>query len=155
MIELATHALVLASLVYGGPVAVVASTNATTMPSIVQVEEEHDRPLTLESHVREYFKDTPILAEVARCESTFRHILSDGRVLRGKVNSDDVGVMQINEYYHSKTADRMDLNLKDLDDNLAYAKYLYNKEGVKPWMSSSKCWKPAIAENGSLVAKAR
>ncbi|MEN9614458.1 MAG: hypothetical protein RLZZ347_765, partial [Candidatus Parcubacteria bacterium] len=152
MIELATQALVLTSLIYGNPVAVLAKDMPVETP-VVQVEEANVQPMTLESHVREYFKDTPVLAEVARCESTFRHILSDGKILRGTVNPDDVGVMQINEFYHGKTASKMDLNLKKIDDNLAYAKYLYQKEGLKPWMSSSKCWKPSIAENGSLVAK--
>ena len=153
MIEIATHALILVSLLYGSPSTALAVQEGTTFAPSVRSLQSIDMPRTLESHVREYFKDTPILAEVARCESTFRHVLSDGEILRGRVNSDDVGVMQINEFYHAKTALRMDLNLKKIEDNLAYAKYLYEKEGLKPWMSSSKCWKPSIAENGSLVAK--
>lgn len=151
MIELTTQALVLVSLLYGSPVTALAAQDHPVETPVVQIAQ----PYTLESHVREYFKDTPVLAEVARCESTFRHILSNGKTLRGEVNPDDVGVMQINEEYHAKTATRMGLDLKKIDDNLAYAKYLYQKEGLKPWMSSSKCWKPSIAENGSLVAKAR
>jgi hypothetical protein len=154
MIELTTQALVLVSLLYGSPVSALAATDAGAVAPVVQVE-QMTQPMTLESHVREYFKDTPVLAEVARCESTFRHILSNGKILRGEVNPYDIGVMQINEEYHSKTASRMGLDLKKVDDNLAYAKYLYEKEGLKPWLSSSKCWKPSIAENGSLVAKAR
>ncbi|MEK9131938.1 MAG: hypothetical protein AAB447_03445 [Patescibacteria group bacterium] len=155
MIELTTQALVLVSLLYGSPVTALAAGNDASIDARVQVEQSMPKPQTLESHVREYFKDTPILAEVARCESTFRHIVSDGSVLRGRANSKDIGVMQINEIYHAKTATKKGLDLENLDDNLAYAKYLYEKEGLRPWMSSSKCWKPSLAENGSLVAKAK
>src|SRR5688572_33441375 len=37
----------------------------------------------VEKIVREYFKDNPIMAEVARCESRFRHFGTDGEILRG------------------------------------------------------------------------
>jgi len=48
--------------------------------------------------------------------------------------------MQINVLYHAKTAEKLGLNVHDLDDNVAYARYLYEKQGAKPWMSSSACW---------------
>jgi hypothetical protein len=96
---------------------------------------------SVEAHVRSYFADIPILAEVARCESTFRHTNPDtGAVTRGYVNPADVGVMQINEYYHGETAERMGLELTDLNDNLAYARYLYEREGTQPWSASRACW---------------
>ncbi len=91
-------------------------------------------------YVKDYFSDTPVLAEIARCESTFRQMGLDGEVIRGNVNSDDVGVMQINERYHGKRASELGLDLYTLDGNLSYAKYLYDREGVRPWSSSAKCW---------------
>ena len=108
-----------------------------------------NQPITLESHVREHFEDTPILAEIARCESTFRHLGKDGKVIRGLVDSRDVGVMQINEFYHLKTAKSLGIDIHTLDGNMAYAKYLYEKSGTKPWNASSKCWKA----NNSQIAK--
>ncbi len=96
---------------------------------------------TVEREVRKYFKDIPILAEVARCESHFTHINpATGNVIRGKVNPNDVGVMQINEYYHNKTAESMGLDLKNFSDNMAYARYLYERDGTQPWSASSACW---------------
>ena len=96
---------------------------------------------TVEMEVRKYFKDIPILAEVARCESHFTHINpATGNVIRGKINPNDVGVMQINEHYHNKTAEKMGLDLKNFDDNMAYARYLYKREGTRPWKASSACW---------------
>ena len=91
-------------------------------------------------YIKEYFTKAPILAEVARCESTYRQFGLDGGVLRGLVNPADVGVMQINEGYHSRKASELGLDLHTLEGNVAYAKYLYEKEGVQPWKSSAKCW---------------
>jgi len=95
---------------------------------------------TIEEYVKAYYKDNPILAEVARCESTFRHFEKNGDILRGTVNQKDIGVMQINEHFHGATAEKLGLDLYSLDGNLAYAAYLYNKEGMRPWKASSKCW---------------
>ncbi len=95
----------------------------------------------VEHTVRAYFKDTPILADVAWCESRFVHIdPHTGTVKRGHMNASDLGVMQINEYYHGTTAREMGLDLSQLEDNLAYARYLYEREGTKPWNASRFCW---------------
>lgn len=95
---------------------------------------------SLGEYVRTYFADTPILADIAWCESRMRHLDKDGTILRGMVDSDDIGVMQINTRYHQKTADELGIDLYSLSGNLAYAEYLYEKQGVKPWMASSPCW---------------
>ena len=94
-----------------------------------------------ESLVRDYFQDVPVMAEIARCESGFRHTLSDGSVLRGRVDSADTGVMQINKRYHQATANAMGLNLENIYDNMAYARHLYETQGLRPWNSSAPCWK--------------
>jgi hypothetical protein len=86
------------------------------------------------------------MIQVARCESTFRHTLADGSVLRGKVDARDTGVMQINTHYHGKTAQKLGLNLERLEDNLAYARYLYNQQGTQPWSASAPCWGQALAK---------
>jgi len=93
-----------------------------------------------ETRVREYFADTPVLARIAYCESKFTHFNENGSILRGEVTPKDLGVMQINEYYHSKTADALDINLYTLEGNMEYAKWLYEREGTVPWAPSQKCW---------------
>lgn len=103
---------------------------------------------SVEAIVRDYFKDVPVLAEVARCESTFRHTLADGSVLRGRVDNRDTGVMQINTYYHGATAEKLGLDLKNLYDNMAYARYLYEQQGTQPWSASMPCWGGGLAYNG-------
>ncbi len=80
------------------------------------------------------------MVEIARCESGFRHYNSDGSVLRGFVNRSDVGVMQINKFYHGDRADQLGLDIFSREGNLAYAMYLYEKQGTTPWLASGACW---------------
>jgi len=95
---------------------------------------------TVEEYVREYYTDVPILAEVARCESTFRHYDSNGNIVRGIVNTSDVGVMQINTFYHEDTANASGYDLFTLNGNVGYARNLYEREGTAPWSASEFCW---------------
>ena len=94
----------------------------------------------LETRVRDYFADIPVMIEIAKCESHFRHLDEDDEVLRGEKNNLDRGVMQINEYYHNDNSEKLGFNILTLEGNTAYARHLFEKYGVKPWLSSSKCW---------------
>ncbi len=106
---------------------------------------------TVEQYVREYFADAPIMAEIARCESHFKQFDTDGSIHRGVVNKSDLGVMQVNEYYHGKTADKLGIDLYTIQGNVSYAKYLYEKKGTQPWISSSPCWsKSKVAKQLAL-----
>ncbi len=120
-----------------------ASTTDAQATTTVSEAIPDDHPLitvSVEAYVRDYFKDTPLLAEISRCESTFRQYDSKGNVLRGKVNKDDIGVMQINKMYHEEDAEKLGFDIYTLDGNLGYAKWLYGKYGDSPWVHSSKCW---------------
>ena len=98
-----------------------------------------------EAAVRTYFRDIPIMVQIARCESQFRQTNASGTVLRGVVDPRDVGVMQINTHYHGKEAASLGLNLENLNDNMAYARHLYEKQGTQPWSASRACWGSALA----------
>jgi len=98
-----------------------------------------------EAEVRKYFSDIPVMIQVARCESGFRHTLEDGTVLKGRVDPRDTGVMQINSFYHGKKAAELGLDLLNLEDNMAYARYLYETQGIAPWNASSSCWGVTLA----------
>lgn len=103
--------------------------------------------LNTEAMVRNYFKDEPVLVQIARCESAFRQTLADGSILKGAVDHDDTGVMQINTRYHGREAAAMGLNLDDIYQNMAYAKHLFMTQGTKPWNSSASCWGKTLAMN--------
>lgn len=102
-------------------------------------------PRNVEKFLNDYFADMPLMAKIARCESHNRHYNSKGNVLRGEKNTYDRGVMQINLLYHEETAEKMGLDLHDINDNVAFARYLYEKYGAKPWMSSSACWSKFVS----------
>jgi len=112
-----------------------------TSTQVLTVQENTKiKPLTTKGIVLEYFSDIPIMVDVARCESHFRHTEKDGSIKRGVANRHDVGVMQINELYHLKKAERLGIDIYSLEGNLAFARYLYEKEGARPWLASSHCW---------------
>jgi hypothetical protein len=104
-----------------------------------------EKPIAIETYVKQYYADDPILAQIAKCESGFRQFDKSGKILRGDKNSDDVGVMQINEIYHLERSKKLGFDIKSIDGNLAYAKWLYDKEGAAPWNASSKCWSKTSA----------
>lgn len=94
----------------------------------------------VEAKVREYFADTPIMIEIARCESKFRQFTDAGYPLYGGYGGRMVGVFQVYENIHGDFARGKGMDIETLDGNLAYAKYLYEREGTQPWMSSFPCW---------------
>ena len=101
---------------------------------------EIENIMSTENYVRQYFSDVPIMIEIAKCESHFRQLDQDGEIHRGVVNNADVGVMQINEFYHLDRAEKGDYDIYTLPGNLAYARDLYEREGTRPWASSKACW---------------
>lgn len=139
MIELTSAIIFLVTSLYGGGTSVAVAQDVTNSDN-TQAKSSIEKPLTLEKYVREYFKETPVLAEIARCESTFRQVGKDGKVLRGEANKSDLGLLQVNEYYHGEKAVDLGFDLNTVNGNLAYGKYLYDKEGTKPWSASEKCW---------------
>lgn len=110
-----------------------------------QVTKERLIGTDTEKAVRSYFSDIPVMIQIARCESAFRHTLPDGTVLQGRVDSADTGVMQINMRYHGERAKALGLDLKDMHDNMEYARDLYLRQGTAPWKSSAPCWSSSIA----------
>lgn len=124
---------------------------AVSYGHIAEMEQvEYIEPRTtqeVEQVVQEYFADIPIMAEIARCESTYRHYLDDGEVLQGRVDPADTGVMQINKRYHLSTAEELGLDLENIYDNMTYARYLYERQGTQPWSASAPCWGNHVAVN--------
>ncbi len=105
--------------------------------------DEQSRTATQEEILAEV-EDTPVLYHVAKCESSWRHYDKEGNVLRGHVDNNDVGVMQINERYHLKNSQELGYDIYTLEGNIGYAKYLYEKKGLQPWSASQACWSDDI-----------
>lgn len=102
----------------------------------------------VEKTVREYFADIPLMVEISECESHYRQLNADGSVFRGKINTNDVGALQINETYHLKRSIKLGYDVHTLEGNMAYARLLYKEQGPQPWSSSYPCWnKSPLAAN--------
>jgi len=152
MIELTTGIAFLVSSLYGGAQAQASTTaniqTGNTNPTVEQTsklksgitETSFINSKVVEAYVKAQYADEPILVDIARCESTYRQFDKSGNILRGEVNSADVGVMQINEKYHADEAVKLGLNIYTTEGNVAFAKYLYKKYGGDPWSSSEGCW---------------
>lgn len=116
-----------------------ASVYTTTATSTIKAPRKSNSGV--EALVRAKLADYPVLIDIARCESRFRQWDASGNPLRGTINPKDVGVFQINEFYHLKKSLRMKTNIYSLEGNIAYAKMLYDKEGSTPWGWSGHCWR--------------
>ena len=79
------------------------------------------------------FPDAPIMLDIARCESELNP--SADRENLGV----DVGLFQINQV-HLSELNRLGLDRWDIDDNITYARLLYDTQGTQPWFMSQHCW---------------
>ena len=146
MTEITTSVLFLVASLYGsGQTNIAQITTDTTEQATIEKLEDTEvfttrDPAVMEKYLRQVYAGDPVLIDIARCESNFRQFDKNGQVVRGKVDRNDIGVMQINERYHVDTAKKLGLDIHSTPGNIAYAKYLYDKEGTKPWSASQKCW---------------
>lgn len=151
MTELTTGVLFLMSSLYGsgqtdGHVANIATDHANSEQEAVMTSSTEGQiftttdPKEMEKYLRQEYADSPILVDIARCESNFKQFDKDGNVIRGMVDKADIGVMQINERYHAETAVKLGMDIHTIQGNIAYAKHLYEEQGLKPWSASKKCW---------------
>lgn len=107
---------------------------------------------SVEETVRTYFKDTPVMIEIARCESKFRQFTDSGVPLR---SAGMIGVFQFFESIHAPIAKAKGFDLATLDGNLGYAKYLYDTEGTTPWSGSTYCWQTVTPAKTSFSSADR
>lgn len=81
--------------------------------------------------IEETFWDAPVMLRVARCESGLK---SDA--YNPTNDSHDRGIFQISRKYHGQS----DADMYDVRKNLAYARQLYDKNGLRDWEASRDCW---------------
>ncbi len=104
----------------------------------------------IEAKVRTVFADVPEMIAVAKCESGFRQFAPDGGVLRGGTSKGYVGVFQISERLHKERAAGLSHDIDTIDGNIAYARYLYEKNGLSPWLD---CLKPSTPVLGAPTSR--
>ncbi len=113
-----------------------------------------EQPQTVEEYVRDYFTDEPIMIEIAKCESQFRQYGKDGQVLKNSQGSSAIGLFQIMSSIHADFADdKLGLDVYSLQGNAAYARYLFDKQGTRPWDASKACWGKSQAYKDMQLAE--
>lgn len=86
------------------------------------------------------------LIKICTCESgqgtgkPQQYNIRTGEVLRGEINSQDIGMCQINLFWNGETAKKMGLDLFKESDNITFANWLYTTQGAEPWNWSKGCW---------------
>lgn len=85
-------------------------------------------------------KDAQTMERVAHCESTALQFHADGTVVKGIQVPDDIGLFQVNLRYHKAEADRLGYDLFTLEGNAQFAKVLFDRNGLRDWSASEKCW---------------
>ncbi len=110
------------------------STNATTTPTTI-ASTSLQTPAEIEKKVREYFADTPVMIEIAKCESKFRQFTDAGNVLRGGGSAGMIGIFQFYEVIHKSAALALGFDIDTVEGNIGYAKHMYEREGTRPWAS--------------------
>jgi hypothetical protein len=102
---------------------------------------------TIKSLIKEVWgKDSHKGIMVASCESQLRQFDKDGTVLRGRVNPDDIGIFQINSFYHEADYLKMGIDVFTPEGNVRYAKFIYDRDGLAPWVHSKTCWSQLLMQ---------
>ncbi len=94
----------------------------------------------------EFAADAPIMLEIARCESKYRQYTDAGNPLYGGYLGKMVGIFQVYSDIHLSGARAMGMDIETAEGNIAYARYLYDREGTRPWNSSISCWGSAVTK---------
>lgn len=82
----------------------------------------------------------PILKHIAECESGGKQFDKNGKVIRGKVNRNDIGKFQLSETVWGKTAKQKGFDIYTKKGNEQMAMYLFENYGSTPWIHSKSCW---------------
>jgi hypothetical protein len=92
----------------------------------------------VETRVKQYFADIPVMPMIAKCESGFRQYGSNRLPLFDPSYS-MIGVFQVSAA-HLPEALGMGMDVTTLEGNMAYARTLYQSGGTDPWLDSFNCW---------------
>lgn len=99
-----------------------------------------DNEALIERYARRHNHNTAVVKAVVECESRMYENATGTQAVVGK----DIGLMQINTYYHEDRAERMEIDIHTRSGNLEYGMRLMKEKGLQPWSASRHCWGPKI-----------
>lgn len=114
----------------------VEAVTTITEPKEVRLEVVYNwTPERIEKEVMKVFPDAPIMLKVMKCEGG--HDIDAYNPTNG---SGDKGLFQISTLHHGKRVKALGLDMNNPIDNIAYARMLYDEQGLTPWKWSKHCW---------------
>lgn len=119
---------------------VYAQVEEPPLPKTVLIEVRYTQE-GIERRIKETFPEEPeLMLKVAKCEGVTNGVL-DPKAYNPTNNSHDRGIFQISDKYHKETYTAMGLtDMTDVDQNLKYARHLYDENGLQDWSASKWCW---------------
>ena len=118
---------------------------------VVEVKEPSNIEM-IEVLAEKYGVDSNLALHISQCESELRQYNENGTVLRGRENPQDVGLFQINEFYHLQDSQKLGFNIYTAKGNIEYAMYIMERDGTRHWTYSKPCWGKRV---GSQIALAK
>ncbi|MEI6494534.1 MAG: hypothetical protein WCO03_00540 [bacterium] len=127
----------------------VTTTNVQSVTQVVQAEEikpaEPEAKESLTDLIQSMAEHTGVNANraiaIAKCESRLRQFdEKTGKVLRGQVVPEDVGLFQVNERFHLEASKAKGYDIYTPEGNIGYALMLLKSEGAQHWNASRPCW---------------
>ena len=98
-------------------------------------------------YLKSWWVGYPMLKRACSCESWGnpdkepRQFREDGSLLVGYPNPNDVGACQINLPLWGEKSKTLGYDvINSYFGNIGFAKWLYDKQGMNPWIYSKKCW---------------
>src|SRR3990167_94363 len=86
------------------------------------------------------FWDAPIMVRVAQCEGVVNGKL-DPNAFNPTNGSDDEGGFQISKKWNGKWYRSLGFtDMTDVRQNIAFARIMYDTNGLQPWEASKPCW---------------
>lgn len=95
----------------------------------------------IDKYALEYHVNPQVARAIISCESGGNPEAIGTMAVVGR----DIGVFQINDYFHEKRTQELELNIYNVDDNLRYGMILLFEQGVTPWRASASCWKSKLS----------
>lgn len=89
------------------------------------------------------FPDSPVMLEVAKCESRLRQFNEDGTVLMGGGGGNYIGIFQIGIQWVDD-AQKLDIDVYTVEGNVQFARYLYDSEIIGRGQPLWRQWECAL-----------
>ena len=108
-----------------------------TENSLSDVYSKDDINLMIDVLSSKYGQNPEIVKRIIQCQSSFN---PDAVNYNAKVGK-DIGLMQINTYFHTAGSTNLGLDIYKPYDNIEYGMVLMKESGLQPWTWSEHCWK--------------